>query len=65
MVAGIATLAYLILGKMDPFMGINAGFVGLCVNFVLTVGISLITKAEPFRLDDEPVVSGVAAGAAK
>jgi len=65
MVAGIATLAYLILGKMDPFMGINAGFVGLCVNFVLTVGISLITKAEPFRLDDEPVVSGAAAGGAK
>jgi solute:Na+ symporter, SSS family len=65
MVCGIATLSYLILGKMDPFMGINAGFVGLCVNFVLTVGVSLLTKAEPFRFDEAPAAPTSAAGAAK
>jgi SSS family solute:Na+ symporter len=65
MTCGIATLAYLILGKMDPFMGINAGFVGLCINFVLTIGVSLITKAEPFRFDEAPAESKAAAGIAK
>ena len=65
MASGIAIVAYLILGKMDPFMGINAGFVGLCVNFALTVVVSLITKAEPFRFDDARVSSKSAGGAAK
>lgn len=65
MASGIAIVAHLILGKMDPFIGINAGFVGLCVNFVLTVVVSLITKTEPFRFDDVPVASKTAGGAAK
>jgi len=40
---GVATVAALILGKHDPFFGINAGFVALCLNF-LTVGLLNLTK---------------------
>jgi len=47
MIAGVATVAYLTLSKMDPFMGLNAGFFALCVNLVLTTAISLLTRAKP------------------
>lgn len=43
---GIILVAYLMLNKMDPFMGINAGFFALCVNTVVTVVVSLITTAQ-------------------
>ena len=46
MIVGVATVAYLVLSKMDPFHGINAGFVALCLNFAVTVVISLCTPAE-------------------
>ena len=42
-VVGIAIVACLVLNKLDPFMGINAGFLALCVNFVVTVAVSLVT----------------------
>jgi len=29
-------IAFLVLAKRDPFVGLNAGFVALCVNFVVT-----------------------------
>lgn len=34
----------LILGGRDPFLGMNAGFVGLIVNGIITVIVSLKTK---------------------
>ncbi len=51
-VVGIGTVAFLVLSKMDPVMGINAGFFALCVNFVLTAVVSLFTAAEPNTFDD-------------
>ncbi|MHB8755518.1 MAG: hypothetical protein ACYC92_11265 [Candidatus Acidiferrales bacterium] len=59
MVAGIATLAVLLLGKNDPFFGVNAGFVALCVNFAVVAGVSFLTAAErsefhePFQTSTE------------
>ena len=45
--AGIAVgetiVAYLVLNKMDPFMGLNAGFVALAANMIVTVLVSYMT----------------------
>src|SRR5262249_22772279 len=35
----------LVLTKLDPFLGLNAGFVALCANYLTTTVISLITGA--------------------
>jgi SSS family solute:Na+ symporter len=55
LVTGIALVAYLVLSKQDPFMGFNAGFIALCVNFVLAVIVSLMTRAEANRFRQDPV----------
>src|SRR5713226_5473974 len=36
MITGVATVAFLILSNQDPFFGWSAGFVALCVNFLIT-----------------------------
>ena len=43
MIAGIATVAILVLSKQDPFLGWSAGFVALCLNFLITAILSLLT----------------------
>jgi len=42
MIAGVATVAFLTLTHKDPFMGWSAGFVALCINFLITAILSLI-----------------------
>jgi SSS family solute:Na+ symporter len=49
LVIGIGMVAFLILTGRDPFLGMNAGFVGLILNSVFTIAISINTK--PKRLD--------------
>lgn len=49
LVIGIAVVAFLILSGRDPFLGMNAGFVGLVMNSFFTISISLYAK--PKRLD--------------
>ena len=44
LIAGITVVIILILSKNDPFLSMNAGFVGLALNSFVTVGISLMTK---------------------
>jgi SSS family solute:Na+ symporter len=44
LIAGVTVVLILILSKNDPFLGMNAGFVGLAVNSVITVLVSLRTK---------------------
>jgi len=44
LIAGVSVLLILILGKNDPFLGLNAGFVGFMVNAFVTVLVSLKTK---------------------
>ncbi len=41
--AGEAVVVALIAAGRDPFLGLNAGFVGLALNAALTVGVSLLT----------------------
>jgi solute:Na+ symporter, SSS family len=45
MIAGEATVAYLVLTKQDPFFGWSAGFVALCLNFLITAILSLLAPA--------------------
>ena len=44
LIAGVTVVLILILSKNDPFLGLNAGFVGLAVNSFITVMVSLMTK---------------------
>ncbi len=61
LVVGVATTSYLMLSKHDPFMGLNAGFVALCLNLAVTTGVSVAT---PVRVDGFAAqVEHVAAGA--
>jgi len=44
MVSGLAAVAFLVLSGRDPFLGLNAGFVALSVNFLITTILSLLTR---------------------
>jgi SSS family solute:Na+ symporter len=44
LVVGIGIVVGLIITKNDPFLGLNAGFVGLVVNVVICYAISLKTR---------------------
>jgi SSS family solute:Na+ symporter len=46
LVVGIAIVAFLMLTKRDPFMGLNAGFIALCVNFAVTGVVSWLRPTE-------------------
>jgi solute:Na+ symporter, SSS family len=45
LIAGLATVAFLILTHRDPFFGCSAGFVALSLNFLLTAAVSMCTMA--------------------
>jgi SSS family solute:Na+ symporter len=45
MIAGVATAVFLMLSHRDPFFGLSAGFLALCLNFVIAVFLSLLTPA--------------------
>ena len=51
LVAGIALAAFLILTDRDPFIGLNAGFIALVVNFAVTIVISLLTPPQRSGFD--------------
>jgi SSS family solute:Na+ symporter len=44
MVTGVLIAVLLMLSKHDPIMGLNAGFIALCFNFVVTGVVSLLTS---------------------
>jgi solute:Na+ symporter, SSS family len=48
MIAGVATAVFLMLSHRDPVFGLSAGFLALCLNFLITVFASLLT-GEPKR----------------
>jgi SSS family solute:Na+ symporter len=49
LLAGVMCAALLILGKKDPIGGVNAGFVALCLNFAVSVVVSLLVPASRLR----------------
>lgn len=58
MVVGVLTVAFLMLTNRDPFLGLNAGFIALCLNFIVTLVITGLTSANrPAGETDERVPS--------
>ena len=47
LVTGIATVVVLILTRHDPFLGLNAGFVALALNFLVTISLCLMSPRQP------------------
>jgi SSS family solute:Na+ symporter len=45
MIAGVATCIFLMLTHRDPVLGWSAGFVALCLNFLITLVLSLLAPA--------------------
>lgn len=43
---GVGIAAFLLLTHRDPFLGWNAGFIGLCANFTITTLVSLLVPRE-------------------
>ena len=46
-VAGISTVTLLMLTQHDPWMGWNAGFAALCLNFAVVAAVSLVQRTRP------------------
>jgi SSS family solute:Na+ symporter len=51
-VVGVGMAMVLLLTKHDPFIGLNAGFVALCLNATATVVASLLTPAQRDGLEE-------------
>jgi solute:Na+ symporter, SSS family len=49
---GIAVDATLTLSGRDPYGGLNAGFIALCVNFAVTAIVSLVTRVQVSGFED-------------
>ncbi len=49
LIVGLACTAILVLTKRDPFDGLNAGFIALCLNFAVAVIGSVLTPVKAHR----------------
>src|SRR5580704_240084 len=49
LIFGVTLMAVLFLTKHDPFMGISAGFLGLCSNFTIAISLSLLSPNPAWR----------------
>jgi SSS family solute:Na+ symporter len=47
LITGIVLVAFLVFGGHDPFLGMNAGFVALAVNAIITVVMSRLINRHP------------------
>jgi len=56
MVTGIAIAASLMLTGRDPYHGLNAGFIALCLNSIVTGVVSLLTPARVAGFDESLTV---------
>jgi SSS family solute:Na+ symporter len=52
MAVGISLAMFLMLTGRDPYYGVNAGFVALCCNFVVTAVISLLRPPHIAAFDE-------------
>jgi SSS family solute:Na+ symporter len=59
MVLGVALVAFLTVTKRDPWMGWNAGFLGLCLNFAVAAAVSFVAKRAG---SNQQVLPGLATG---
>jgi SSS family solute:Na+ symporter len=63
-VVGVGTAMALVFSKHDPLIGLNAGFVALCVNLTVAVVASLLTPAQQdgFEQSANQAVAGAMSG---
>jgi SSS family solute:Na+ symporter len=54
MIAGVVIAVVLMSAHLDPIVGLNAGFVALCINFIVTIVVSLATRARTAAVLPEP-----------
>src|SRR5215469_16864676 len=59
LLTGVLTVTYLVLTQRDPWFGWNAGFVALCLNFLITTMLSFLT---PTHLQPIKQIGGEIAG---
>lgn len=52
LITGIAIAVFLMLTGRDPYHGLNAGFIALCFNFVVTGAVSLLTRVHVAGFED-------------
>lgn len=52
LVTGIAVALGLMLTKHDPYFGLNAGFLALCCNFLVTVSVTLLATVEERGMEE-------------
>lgn len=57
LIVGVGLAAVLTFTDRDPFWGFNAGFLGLCANFVVTAAGSLLTSRESSGFDERVVLA--------
>ena len=51
LLSGLALASFLMLTGRDPFHGLNAGFIALCLNFAVTALVSLLYPARAYSFD--------------
>ena len=51
MVAGVSTVVFLMLTHRDPVFGLSAGFLALCLNFAVTVGVSSLSEVPALQTE--------------
>jgi hypothetical protein len=59
-VAGVFIFSALALTNHDPILGLNAGFIALCSNFLVVASVSLLTSPERGGFNDTQRPSTVA-----
>lgn len=47
MLAGVASAVFLMLSHHDPLWGVSAGFLALCLNFLIVFAVSLVVPETP------------------
>ncbi len=62
-VVGVGTAMALIFSKHDPFLGLNVGFVALCINLVVTLATSFVTPVQRNGFEDPGSRAAASAGA--
>jgi SSS family solute:Na+ symporter len=50
--SGISAAAFLMLTGRDPYRGLNAGFIALCLNFAVTGVVSSFTQVRVAGFDE-------------
>jgi SSS family solute:Na+ symporter len=63
-VAGIIAASFLMLTGRNPYLGIDAGFLGLCVNFAVVLLLTVLEAALGWRGRASPAVEAELFGAA-